>query len=367
MARRQDLLARLTKETAFRAVRVRRTVGRMVPDREYKDALVASLATGYLRALAHRFAAQRGLDHGWWVEARRQAGLHGKDRSQDVGLLRTAYPEFDDFVVDVTDEEVLEAAKVEFRDALSAPGTVYHQVEQERRHQDFGALNVVSTATIASARNGEEHIDIVDTEAVRRIEDVVALELWNSEEDPWGPLTTRIAHIALEEFGTGAVFWLVECMFLPGQWADVIRVVAGNEDEIGADEVERLRRDFIRKAPVIEQRVKERLKDDPVATRLLASWQDLHEYGSTPKERKPQMPQPGTSVVQQERERFITKYTERLSTRLFAASEMRLLRVFETRDDATRYELLHEFREYDDDAKFPVFVEKLRRTFRHIP
>lgn len=273
--RRQDLLARLRKETSFRTARVRRVVGDLLTEREAHELQTSALALGVLRALAMRFALENGLDHEWWVAARRRHGHGGRHRGHDVEILRAEYPAFADFVVEVSDDEVVANAIIEYRDSIAAPGTDFHYIGNLKRHvlevagvgPDEVVVNLIPIVSIDSLDAEDE--GFIDARAQALVTDAELVQLLEDPEHPFGPLVTRVVEVAIQEFGVCGLFWIAERLFSNDGWTQAVRIMAGEATEVGSAEFERIRRDLLRKAPEIQRRMQIVLSSDPEALTLL--------------------------------------------------------------------------------------------------
>jgi hypothetical protein len=365
---RSDLLSKLANITSYRTYRVRKTVGSLLDDDEVKTSLHTALGTGFFRALLVRFCEDHGLTKEWWIAARNKYERHGKDRTHDLEIILKERPDFRDYVVDLSDAELLDAAKLEYRDSIAAIGTDYHQMESQRqnadnygevlmlkRPRDLAEMSPVAfhnpTQTILlDATEGE--VDFVDPTAQDRVENVLVHRLMDDENNPLGPIVTQVAVLALREYGPGGLFWLVETLFLPKRYTDVLRVMAGTEEELGAKEFDRVRRDMVRKLPDIHTRMLSIIRTDPAFTALV----EMIDASRTLPLRAPKAPvsRPLQSVVAQERARFAKRHWPRLKARL--SSRPDLVGYFEALPEPEQMAVLHSFVRVEDEEQWTKFV-----------
>jgi hypothetical protein len=334
-ARRRDLLRRIVKESRFRTNRVRQTVGYYrLPDEDVKSYAVSALGYGFYRALIEKFSVEKRLSSDWWTEQRRAHAKNGKDKSADLKIVLDNYPEFASYYVELTDNEVVEAAKIEFYDMIAGVGTDYHQQEAQRKNGTtsgdvvmlsrterggFGAVSIPDAkAVVLDAEAGD--IDFVDPTAQDKVENVVLYELMNDDNDVLGPIITRIASIAFDHFEEAGLFWLVERMFLPTRFTEVLRAIGGNEEELGKTEFERIKKDMSRKLPVISEKMKELLADDPDMDKLRDSlWCKEDDCSGTRTGRLPttlNVANTPKSDVQTEKQKSVARNAVKLLARL---------------------------------------------------
>lgn len=330
-ANRTDLVRRIIKESQYRTFRVRATVGYdRLPDNELAEYALSALGHGFYRALIEKFSDTRKLTPQWWAEHRRAATGHGKDRTADLSIIVEQFPEFREFYVTLTDDEVVQAAKVEFYDMIAAVGTDYHQIEAQRKHNGAGDAIVLSQkslkhsttvpaglpdvqAILLDAESGS--VDFMDPTAQDAVENVLALSALNDERDPLGPVVTRVATIALREYGTNGLFWLLERLFLPTRFTEVLRAIGGNEEELGKSEFERIKRDMVRKLPEVHERMMMLLRDDPDMLQL------REMVWATAKPSSPAPTSIGHAVATKERERYVERHRAGLLRRLQSDGE----------------------------------------------
>jgi hypothetical protein len=365
-AKRIDLRRRVIKESFIRINRVRKTVGRArLPDEILPSYAQSALTHGFYRALIEKFSEAKGFGHEWWVEKRRLNGRHGKDRTADLEIILDCCPDFRDFYAPLTDGEVVAAAKQEFFDSVAASGTDYHQIESQRRHRGVNSGVVMLTknagrfeaqpvpdAKIVVLDTDEGRIDFVDPTAHEDVENVVSLRMLQDDADPLGPVITRVAERALREYGQNGLFWLVERLFLPTRFTEVLRALGGDEEELGAVEFERIKRDMVRKLPEVHERMMELLKDDPdiaVLHEMITNGTQTGRLQPVPSHRA--NPPKENPVVAGEKARYVERHIEKLFDRLLADDEEDLaLYLLDATIDKT-VPIIHEFLRIGDDAK----------------
>lgn len=278
---------RLLTESRRRIARIRRTISEdaLTAD-DANDLAYSALAFGYLRARIDRFSSEKGLTHDWWVEQRRATGSRGTDRSRDFDIILATHPEFRKFDPAITEEEFLDAAKDEFRDLIAAPGTDYHQIETQGRQRregkslDVGVLVVDRRGEVADLHDDvrqwigntnqtvatmveDGRFDFMDPEAHLKIEDAVLGQIADDDRHILGPAISRALSVAMEVFGSNGAFWLLEYLYLPKKYTEILRVLGYDEAVLGKKEFERIKRDMSRKLPDVEAYMLEALKYEP--------------------------------------------------------------------------------------------------------
>jgi hypothetical protein len=322
-ARRKDLIDRVKHESRSRINRVRITVGYpRLPREDVNDFALSALGLGYYRALIRKFSTTNGLSDEWWSLKRREFADHGKDRSADLAIILSTHQEFADFHVPLTDDEVVKAAKIEFRDMIASAGTDYHQIEACRK----ASGRMTHPIAVGDAPDPATR-ELTDDTAQDAVENFALHKLMNDDNHPLGPMITRMATIAVREFGRNGLFWLVERMFLPTRYTEVTRALVGSEEEVGLKEFERVKRDMSRKLPEVHSYMVEILRDDEEMEGLLdLMWSDststsrIPSIGSTINVTKPD--------ISDERERSRERNRTKLIDRLKADDELELLDAF---------------------------------------
>lgn len=284
-ALRDDLKKRLLHESKIRVSRVRKTTRHIggVTKKELDGLATSALAFGFYRALMQRFSDEHDLSPDWWRAQRRVYGRNAKDRTPDHDIIETCCPAFANYypVSPLTDEEVFAAAKLEFYDLLAAPGTDYHDREAQNRiirnhESSLGDLHLQRVAQRAPVDwDVAQDIDrfgrlyqFIDLTAEDRLDDLDLKLYLESEENVLGPAFTHVATLAIQEYGEGGLFWLLEWLFFPKRYSDLLRTIGLSEDELGQKEFERIKRDMVRKLPEIHARMMGLLREDPEMLRL---------------------------------------------------------------------------------------------------
>ena len=371
-ATRTDLQRSVIALSFNRISRVRRSTSfASLPTDELPGLARSALAFGVYRALIERFSLEQGLSHDWWVEQRRQHSRNGKDRQNDFDIILQAYPEFSSYIpsIPLTDDEVLKAAKVEFRDAIAAPGTSYHEQEVWTRRRRDGTSVSDSTFKVVShdakGRIGDypDHLDIMDPDAHKRVENFFLTQLQEDDRHVLGPAMTRVTAIALSEYGPSGMFWLVEWLYLPKKYTELLRIMGQTEEEMGKQRFEAVKRDMVRKLPQVHARMMELLRNDPDILHLRELMVPLDHVHTTPSPRLPSAAaKEATETYRAERPRFI----ERKRKALFAAIEadpevaehIDVVRAFEQGPEMSA--LLQEFvRVNGDEARWGKFKQQL--------
>lgn len=137
LAQNPDLQDRLLKAMRQRIATVRWRAGYdYLPSKEAKEKAETALYLGYFRLLAIQFALHAGNGEDWWKERRRELCGDARIRSLDSSI---AAQEFGDALflyrppVPFTEDEVLEAAQIEYYDQIASKGTYYHHIEAQER------------------------------------------------------------------------------------------------------------------------------------------------------------------------------------------------------------------------------------------
>lgn len=322
----RDLAKRLLADEDLkrRINTVRRTIGYIhLTNEDLFGYAQSAVAFGFYRALLTPFAAERGLDDDWWTEQRREHARSSKDRTADLDIIVAAFPEFACYFPErgVTDEEVLAAAKIEFRDAIAAPGSDYHDFTTKLRTRSQVASNFpVLTANrvgrpnarskSTSPRGTQFHYtdgaepDYIDADAQSRTENVDTYDLLEDDRDIFGPVVTRAMQVALREYGPSALHWLNDLLFFPKKYSDNLRSVGQSEEVLGKSEFERVKRDMVRKIPEIHARMLELLRDDPEIQKL----RELFLAPSPAIQKKAK----ASSPIAGERQAYITRTLKRM-------------------------------------------------------
>lgn len=374
-ANRDDLVRRILKEMRYRTYRVRATIGYdRLPDNELADYALSALGFGFYRALIEKFSAERGLNTDWWTEQRRETAGHGKDRTSDLQIILANFDDFTSFYVPLTDDEVVAAAKIEMYDMIAAAGTDYHQMEEQRKHTKGGELITAPGQHVRGHIQGSldspdiaplvldletGDVDFIDPEAQEDVENVIIRSMLTDERDPLGPVITRVAAVAIREYGTNGLFWLLERVFLPTRYSEVLRAVGGNEEELGKTEFERIKRDMVRKLPEVHERMMTILRDDP-------DMQELRDLLWTKRAVAAPVDARQHQTVTQERERYIERHRTRLLRRLEWEGESGLAESLSGLTAAEITPCVHEYVKAINDTNpdaWPLLKGKLARVF----
>lgn len=281
-AARPDLLAALKARCNRRLAVVRRSLGGgALGVDEVAPFYASALAFGYYRALIERFSEVHGLTDGWWLAHRRAHGGHGRDRTLDFEIIVAEFPDFPTFVpaVPITDDDVLDAAAREFRDLVAARGTEYAALKYEDRSAAMRTSEQWGGAKLSFDDNDAMAEEFVDPTAHLEVEEVILQRMTQQDQDVLGAEVTRVCSLALQSFGPNGLFWLLEWLFLPKKYAEILRILGQNEATLGATEFERVRRDMTRKLPEVEAHMLALLRDDPA---ILALRERLRGAAPTP-------------------------------------------------------------------------------------
>jgi hypothetical protein len=375
---RPALLKQLRGAVRHRINTVRKVISRAaLPDEDIEQYLQSALAFGLYRVLINRFSLLRGLDDAWWIAARRKHGCTGKDRTHDHDIIVAEFPDFGSYVphIPVPDEEVVRAAAQEFRDLIAGVGTDYHQEEMQRKQARVG-LVPLATAGRASAkldarqfRHGPRvspfdpeavALPIADYDSMDRVENAEFHRLMEDERNIFGPGVTRVMEIAVREYGApAAIFWLTEWLFFPRRYSEVLRIAGLTEEELGAKEFERIKRDMVRKLPEMHARMLSILHTDP-ELRMLCGFDGERAQRTVG---RVEQPAPGSSEMRAAIEREREHYVARLRSKMFwriaqdRACSDHLATIEKTEAGKGMTDLLSAFqRTMLDEARWPAFV-----------
>lgn len=383
-ARRLDLQKRLLDESRWRINRVRKTVGYdRLPEDELPALVLSAIGHGFYRALVNRMTTERNLTHEWWVAKRREYAGAGKDRSADLQIILDEFPDFGSYYPSepLTDEEVLDAAKQEFRDSIAAGGTDYHQLEMQKDERTANVGNGVEMLSRSEERGyfqkvpitddkvvildtDEGNIDFVDPTAQDKVENVLFYRMLEDDQHPFGPLITKVAQIAIREYGQSGLFWIVERMFLPTRYHDVLRTMGGTEQELGKKEFERVKKTMSRKLPEITARMRELLVNDPEMQQLRETlWGD----GGACKAKAPTTAGDMDATKASERDRFIERTRAKLLTRMQRDDDVKALVPAISALSAEQVApFLHAFTKVvKDDIYWPQVKKAIQKQFKN--
>jgi hypothetical protein len=289
---RPDLHKRLNSETRARYNRVRKTIGcDPIAPGSHAGVITSALAFGVYRALIQRFSVDEGIADAWWRAKRLQFTRHSRDHGADHDIIATHYPEFAAYVprTPLTDDEIITAAKQEFRLQIAAAGTDYGDGEaQLRSTKAWPRPSWPARIRQAAPRKGRStlpgglcygrevgsnvgrsaFIDFFDEEAQSRVEDALVWERLYDERNVFGLSLSRVAALALRDFGTNGLFWLAEWLFFRGKYTELLRVMGVDAGTLGVKKFEALKRDMVRKLPQIHEHMMAVLRTDPEMLKL---------------------------------------------------------------------------------------------------
>jgi hypothetical protein len=277
---RHDLRDQLAALTNRRVATLRRHLDVHLSEDELVDEQDEAIRFGVLHALACRFAAERGHTAAWWAEQRRARGLHARSRRRDIDIVAEQYPEFVTYVTALSDQEIVEAARLQLRLQIVDKIVVPHENIET-------ALHVEQHASTAAARHSHgklaisrgvghgqrsftvpETIDAVDDAQQGRVENFLAVRALDDPANPFGPALTRLLSIALREVGPVGLVWVVEFAFFPKQYVEVLRFLGVDRAVIGDTQWWAMKRDMQRKLPKIAAHVLPIARQDPLLTAL---------------------------------------------------------------------------------------------------
>lgn len=275
ICKRRDLRSRLEASIKKRVARVRRTIGghAALPDEEVSDLLPSALGHAVYRALAERFMQDRSITYGWLLDKRREYARNGKDKTWDSEIVRQEFPEFADYLPKpgLTDDEILLWAARDFNELVAGSGTDYHQ---------WNAINRVSVmggraARWSSYRRSGDRVD--NSLAVH--DNFELRELLEDPECPFGPGYDKALSVAISQFGTAGIFWMLNWLFFPNQYTKILNLLGYREEDVGYNEFQNKKQELLRKMPKVHERVMEILRNDPEMVHLYEMVR-----GFTPKE-----------------------------------------------------------------------------------
>lgn len=387
-AQRPDLTRKIVKQSARRISTVRKiiTIDRL-PTEELPGLAQSALSFGFYRALLNRFIVERGIREEWWKAQRREHAKTSKDRTNDLAIIKMHYPEFSDYYPEIplTEDEVIEAALLEFRDMIAGPGTEYHELESQRAKvrsgvslwESDGSTRPVATGArrdggvgvSGDVHGGSQHArylsdflqsDLTDMHAQERVENVVEYALIENEDDLLGPAVTRAVEIALRDYGQSGLYWLAELLMFPKKYTEMLRALGGDEQALGLKEFERIKRDMVRKLPDINERMLDLLRRDPEMDALR---EILHRDVIVPNAKVPDSPHTlaAREVYSSERAGYVDRQTAKMYDAVGRDDDVRDLLPW--LQETERAEILREFIEATDGFKWEVFKKHLRKRY----
>lgn len=327
----------------------------------------SSLAFGFYRALLDRFSAEHGLTEAWWREKRKEHARNGRDRTDDLAVIRVYYPEFDHYypTAPLTDAEVVDAALPEFRDQIAGRGTDYYEIETQRAKRRRG-IQETEAWTVVPPPHGTDNgtpsslggmePDIIDPAAQRRVEDVMDYLITEDDSHVLGPAVTRALELAQRHYGPSAMYWLADAILFSKRYTEMLRVMGGTEQEMGLKEFERVKRDMVRKIPVMNERMLEILRTDPEMNALR---EILHADVIAAAAKIPEPPEARQKreICQRERADYTTRQTIKLLRAVENDPDVEHLVEWLQTIDLT--EILPEFTQATDGFKWQVFTKSL--------
>ncbi len=215
---------------------------RLDADMDTGKGLTTSLNTaiklGYYRAKMYRFLVEQGHEpKTWFWETRVKAGLTNKDRSNDIRLLETAYPEFQSYTMGsaLTQDEVANASMEEVYDMMCGAGSDY---QQNTRTVSNSASQIFTCGEMGPNSN--------TTSATSSMADNT-VENTAFKTDPnevFGPACIHVGRHFVKRFGVvPTVYWLWKRTLVP-ETTDLLRLLGGADvDMVNSP----LRRDMDRK------------------------------------------------------------------------------------------------------------------------